>query len=132
MIRKLSAHYVFPISSPPVKFGILVIDSDKKTIELISRDKEFKEIASLEFYNGILVPGFLNRNHQADLQLFDEIKQQFLSSELLTFAEGFKSDIFGQFSFEMFTGVNLISGVDFVRMRLTSESRIKILVPSDI
>ncbi len=132
MIRKLSAHYVFPISSPPVKFGILVIDSDKRSIELIERNDDFKEIASLEFYNGILIPGFQNQSHKTSLQLFDEIKAQFFKKESLTLNDAFSPDVMGLFDFEMFAGVNLISGVDYTRMRLTTESQMKILIPSGI
>lgn len=127
MIRKLSAHYVYPLSSSPVKYGILVVDSDKKTIEVIDRNKDFKEIASLEFYSGILVPGFVKQSQPGNL-LFEEIKKRFLTSEELTLTDAFDNNIFGRF--ELNDGVNLISGIDFTRMRLTVDSQIKLLVPA--
>lgn len=126
MIRKLSAHYVYPLSSPPVKFGILVVDSDKKTIEVIDGNKDFKEIASLEFYSGILVPGFVKQSQPSSL-LFEEIRKRFLTSEELTLTDAFDKNIFGRF--ELNEGVNLVSGIDFSRMRLTADSQIKVLIP---
>lgn len=127
MIRKISAHYVFPLSYPPVKFGILVVDSVKKTIDVIDRNSDFKEIASLEFYDGILVPGFVQQ-YQPYSVLFEEIKKKFLTSEELTLTEVFDSNIFGRF--ESNDGVNLISGIDFARMRLNTDSQIKLLLPA--
>ena len=67
MSRKISAHYVFPISSEPIKNGIIEIDNTGKIINIINPCKEFKELAGVEFYSGILVPGFVNTHCHIEL-----------------------------------------------------------------
>ncbi|MCK4663436.1 MAG: amidohydrolase family protein [Bacteroidales bacterium] len=69
-MRKLSANYIFPVTSKPLKNGILVIDDYGKIIELIDTNGELKETANLEFYNGILVPGFINTHCHIELSFF--------------------------------------------------------------
>ena len=59
-MRYLSAHYVFPISSPPLKNGIICVGDDGSIIDVIDTGGKLEEREKLEFYNGILVPGFVN------------------------------------------------------------------------
>ncbi|OQY01758.1 MAG: hypothetical protein B6I20_07430 [Bacteroidetes bacterium 4572_117] len=67
MPRKISAHYVFPISSAPIKNGIIELDDNGTILNIIDPGKELKEIAGLEFYSGILVPGFVNTHCHIEL-----------------------------------------------------------------
>jgi len=67
MSRKISAHYVFPISSEPIKNGIIELDESGVIINIINPGKEIKEIAGVEFYSGILVPGFVNAHCHIEL-----------------------------------------------------------------
>jgi len=58
MNRKISAHYIFPVNSPPIKNGVIHLD---KNNNIICIEKPFKhEAYGLEFYSGIIVPGFIN------------------------------------------------------------------------
>ncbi len=66
-MRKLSADYIFPVSSPPLKQGILVLDDDGTLLEIIDTGGNLRESANLEFYNGILIPGFINCHLHLDL-----------------------------------------------------------------
>ncbi len=59
-MRKISANYVFPIDSPPLKNGIIVIEDDGRIIEVIDTKGNLREMETLEYFNGILVPGFIN------------------------------------------------------------------------
>ena len=59
-MRKISANYIFPVSGPPLKNGIVEIDQSGKIINVIDTRGKLKETAGLEFYNGIIVPGFVN------------------------------------------------------------------------
>jgi hypothetical protein len=59
MIRKLSAHYIFPVISPPIKHGIIVIDNTGLIKEIIDPGTENIEREKVEFFNGILIPGFV-------------------------------------------------------------------------
>ena len=66
-MRYLSAHYIFPISSPPLKNGIICVDDDGSINQLIDTSGKPEEYEKLEFYNGILVPGFVNAHCHLEL-----------------------------------------------------------------
>lgn len=59
-MRKIAANYVVPVSSAPVKNGILVFNSNHILTEIIREPGTFKEQANVEFYNGVLIPGLIN------------------------------------------------------------------------
>ncbi|MCY1721257.1 amidohydrolase family protein [Prolixibacteraceae bacterium Z1-6] len=59
-MRKIAATYIFPVSGAPIKNGILVCNDDGTIVEVIDRGENFREEAGVEFYSGILVPGFVN------------------------------------------------------------------------
>ncbi|WP_163324918.1 amidohydrolase family protein [Draconibacterium mangrovi] len=59
-MRKIAATYVFPGTTSPIKNGILVCDDDGTIIEILDRGDSFREEAGVEFYSGILTPGFVN------------------------------------------------------------------------
>jgi hypothetical protein len=132
MIRKISAHYVFPISAPPLKFGIIIFNSQGQILELIERKDDFREIEALEFYDGILIPGFIKQGTLTDQQLFESLKLQFQKQENLRFDNMFETNIFDSFEISLSPGINLISRIDFANMRLTADSQLKVLVSSTI
>jgi len=59
-MRKIAANYILPISSVPIKNGILVVDDFGKIIDIIDNNGNLNETAGLEFYNGAIIPGFVN------------------------------------------------------------------------
>ncbi|KPK87529.1 MAG: hypothetical protein AMS27_02200 [Bacteroides sp. SM23_62_1] len=59
-MRRVSANYIIPVSSPPLKNGIIEFDDSGRISSLIDTGGNLKESANLEFYNGLLVPGFIN------------------------------------------------------------------------
>ena len=58
-MRRISAHYVLPVSSPPLKHGIVVLDETGTVRDLIDTGGRLRETAKLEFYNGVITPGFI-------------------------------------------------------------------------
>jgi len=60
MMRKLSADYIFTSVSPPLKRGILILEDDGTVCDVIDTSGNLEEIANLEYYNGILIPGLVN------------------------------------------------------------------------
>ncbi len=66
-MRYLSAHYIFPVSSPPLKNGIVCTDDRGVVVDVIDTGGKFRERERLEFYNGILVPGFVNTHCHLEL-----------------------------------------------------------------
>ena len=58
-MRRISAHYVLPLSSPPLKHGIVVLNEKGIVQELIDTGGQLRETGELEFYNGVITPGFI-------------------------------------------------------------------------
>lgn len=58
-MRKISAHYILNPGEKPIKNGILEIEEDG-TILNIRSSESIKEEDHLEFYSGVIVPGFVN------------------------------------------------------------------------
>ncbi len=63
-MKRFSANYIFPITNTPIKNGIVETD-DKGTILRIY--PMGSEISDTEFYNGIIVPGFINTHSHLEL-----------------------------------------------------------------
>ena len=58
-MRKISANLILPVSSPPLKNGIISLDDEGRIRELSDTGGNLREEHGLEFYNGIIVPGFI-------------------------------------------------------------------------
>lgn len=65
-MRKIAATYVFTGTQPPIKNGIITLD-DNGTVLKISQPENLTEQQNLEFYSGILVPGFVNAHCHLEL-----------------------------------------------------------------
>ena len=59
-MRRVSANYIIPVSSPPLKNGIIECDDSGTITSVIDTGGDLKEMSRLEFFNGLLVPGFIN------------------------------------------------------------------------
>lgn len=58
MTRRIAAHFVFPVSRPPIAKGIVEVDQDGIVIDLSDPEGDLRETAGMEFHNGILCPAF--------------------------------------------------------------------------
>ena len=58
-LRRLSAHYIFSRNCGFLKFGILEVHENGSICSLTDTFGKLEETSRLEFYNGILVPGFM-------------------------------------------------------------------------
>lgn len=65
MIRKVSADFVCPVSSPPLKDGVVVLDETGKILDISDRNKF--DVAELEIHKGTIVPGFVNTHCHLEL-----------------------------------------------------------------
>jgi len=59
-MRKISASYIISNVGNPIKNGILILNDDNSVADLIDTNGIVKEIQDLEFYSGVLVPGFVD------------------------------------------------------------------------
>jgi cytosine/adenosine deaminase-related metal-dependent hydrolase len=64
-MRKISADYIFPVSSPPIKNGIIIINDNGTILEVKNRDEY--ETDNIEKYKGIIVPSFVNTHCHLEL-----------------------------------------------------------------
>ena len=71
-MRKIAATYIFPGNQPPIKNGTLICEPDGTIIDIIDNKGELKEEWGLEYYSGILVPGFVNAHCHLELSHLKE------------------------------------------------------------
>jgi aminodeoxyfutalosine deaminase len=64
---KISANYIYPVTSKPLRNGILEIDENGRILNVIDTGGSLNETANLKFYNGIIVPGFINTHCHLEL-----------------------------------------------------------------
>lgn len=68
MISYISASYVYPVSSGPLKEGVIALDSNGLILEILTAaEAQAKGISDVQFYEGILVPGFVNTHCHLEL-----------------------------------------------------------------
>jgi len=66
-MRKFSAQFIISGSGDVLEKGIIVVNDEGTITDIIDTGGELTEIASLEFYNGVLVPGFVNAHCHLEL-----------------------------------------------------------------
>jgi aminodeoxyfutalosine deaminase len=59
-MKRFSAHYIITNSGAPLKRAIITTENDGRIVTIEDTKGDLKEIHSTEFYNGIIVPGFVN------------------------------------------------------------------------
>lgn len=64
-MKKITADWIWPVSSPPVKRGVVILDEDGRVLALDERVHH--DPASLEFHKGAIVPGFVNAHCHLEL-----------------------------------------------------------------
>jgi len=69
-MKKISADYIFPISQPAVKEGILVTENDGTLVEVINPATTDYRVEDVQKYDGILCPGFINTHCHLELSHF--------------------------------------------------------------
>jgi len=89
-MRKIAANYIMPVSSPPLRNGVVVIDDDGGILEVIDTGGKLRESSKLEFYNGIVTPGFVLPWYRATGQANTFTESAFRDFDLLLFQQGIK------------------------------------------
>jgi len=60
MLRYLSADYLIPVNSAPIKNGIIVLDNEGEIVNILSEGQDLPDATHIEKHEGIIVPGFIN------------------------------------------------------------------------
>lgn len=66
-MRKFSAHRIYPVSGPPIPFGIVETADDGTILNIRNTEGHPSEEAGLEFYTGIIIPGLINAHCHLEL-----------------------------------------------------------------
>lgn len=66
-MRKISADWIFSVSTPPIPNGIIIIDSNGKIVEFGQNVTEKFNSLPLEYFHGIITPGFINTHCHLEL-----------------------------------------------------------------
>jgi aminodeoxyfutalosine deaminase len=66
-MRKLSAHYIITGTGSVLVKGIITLSDDGTVIEIIDTKGQLEEMANVEFYSGVLIPGFVNAHCHLEL-----------------------------------------------------------------
>ena len=59
-MRNISAQYIFTNTGRPLKRGIITVDDNGFIIDVEDTNGQLAEQSSVEFYNGVIAPGFVN------------------------------------------------------------------------
>lgn len=63
-MRKLSADWIITLDGDPIKNGVVIISNEGEVLDLLS---ETKELDNVEYFEGILCPGFINAHCHLEL-----------------------------------------------------------------
>jgi cytosine/adenosine deaminase-related metal-dependent hydrolase len=67
-MHRIAANYIFPIASKPIKNGVIEVDAAGAIHRIIDPGGASPpEMPSMEFHNGVLVPGFVNAHCHLEL-----------------------------------------------------------------
>jgi cytosine/adenosine deaminase-related metal-dependent hydrolase len=66
-MKRFSAQFIYTNSGPPIKRGLISVDNDGTILSVENYDCALKENQSVEFYNGIIIPGFVNCHSHLEL-----------------------------------------------------------------
>ncbi len=66
-MRKFSAHRIFPVTGPPIRFGIIETTDDGTILNIRDTGGHPVEEAGLEFYPGMIIPGMINAHCHLEL-----------------------------------------------------------------
>ncbi|MDX1410005.1 MAG: amidohydrolase family protein, partial [Saprospiraceae bacterium] len=64
-MRKLTADRIYPVATPPVDNGVIILDHEGRVMELAHAD-DFDR-SELEYHHGVIVPGFVNAHCHLEL-----------------------------------------------------------------
>lgn len=67
MVKNVSADYIFPVNSEPIKNGVVSVAADGEIIGLYSKDSADLKDQPVEHHKGIIVPGFVNAHCHLEL-----------------------------------------------------------------
>ncbi len=66
-MRRIGANYIITNAGQKLKNAYLELSEQGEIIRVVNTGGELKEVSGLEFYNGVLIPGFVNAHTHLEL-----------------------------------------------------------------
>jgi cytosine/adenosine deaminase-related metal-dependent hydrolase len=66
-MRKISANYVFPGNSAPIKNGVVVFDANGTIEAVLDPSIDHIDLSNVEVFKGVICPGFINTHCHLEL-----------------------------------------------------------------
>lgn len=66
-MRNLSSNLIFTLAGKPLRNGIISVSDSGEVLKIIDTGGELRETERIEFYPGVLVPGFVNAHCHTEL-----------------------------------------------------------------
>ena len=66
-MKKVSANYIFPGNSAPIKNGVVVINSNGEILDLLNPEADKINWDTVEIHEGVICPGFVNTHCHLEL-----------------------------------------------------------------
>lgn len=66
-MKLISADYIYPITSAPIKNGVIAINDNGKILALLNPEKDEIDWEKVEQHQGIICPGFINTHCHLEL-----------------------------------------------------------------
>lgn len=77
MLKYYSADWIFPVSSPPIKNGVVAVNADGTIEEVLTIQEASNLNVEITTYKGAIVPGFINTHCHLELShLLGQIPEQ--------------------------------------------------------
>ena len=73
MVRKISAQKIYPVSSSPIENGVVIVDEKGKIVAVNVLENHDK--TEIEFFDGVIVPGFINTHCHLELSHLNGVAQ---------------------------------------------------------
>jgi cytosine/adenosine deaminase-related metal-dependent hydrolase len=73
MVRKISAQKIYPVSSSPIENGVVIVDEKGKIVAVDVLENHDK--TEIEFFDGVIVPGFINTHCHLELSHLNGVAQ---------------------------------------------------------
>jgi cytosine/adenosine deaminase-related metal-dependent hydrolase len=73
LMCKISANKIYPVSSSPVENGVIIVDDNGKIIAIDTLENHDK--TTIEFFDGVIVPGFINAHCHLELSHLNGVAQ---------------------------------------------------------
>lgn len=96
-MKKISANYIYPGNTTPIKNGVIVYDADGKITELLNPLETEINWEEIERFNGIICPGFVNTHCHLELsylkgKIAEETQLHGFVKDIISLRENFSDE----------------------------------------